>query len=414
MTPHQIDFKEPAKVFYDLINTAEPPDVLICPNQELILILERQRFTSTIKSAMTRMSWTDRRHIYRQPLYNSFRIYQVRDGAFKQLEKIPEGLSMSDFKWSPDGNKVCFLSHTHEGLELWLIDLIKFVVRRLTGPCLDSSSKECPYSWFYDSSKILVGKIIATSKQNSTDDLFYKPIIRDVNFPSTDRETQPNFRLRLEAIDPWSDRIDLFLKLENQYLVADLSPNGNYLLVKIDQANLTDHNATSREFRLYDISSGNRAELIQSSFLTRLNKESKDLTSVKYMNWRQDVGCTVLIVLTTPVSVEGSTTDRIFTLAPPFDSDLLAIVDCDLRFDSIVYGKDGLAVLTENSLDKSRIKISAVEFKTIGKTDLFEFDRNDRYSEPGEFLHDHNTWGRLTLKQDETGHLFFEECRLFF
>ncbi len=90
--------------------------------------------------------------------------------------------------------------------------------------------------------------------------------------------------------------------------------------------------------------------------------------------------------------------DRIYTLDAPFTGSSKPIADLALRFSSVRWGNEHLAIVADARWKDRKIVLSALDPGTGTLTQLYEGSSQDRYHDPGRPMLERNAQGQLVLQ----------------
>jgi dipeptidyl aminopeptidase/acylaminoacyl peptidase len=96
--------------------------------------------------------------------------------------------------------------------------------------------------------------------------------------------------------------------------------------------------------------------------------------------------------------------DALFLLDAPFESAPRKLAELPVRYRSIAWGNDHLALVEERRWkDRKRVILAVDPLASAASVKLFEGSFEDRYHDPGEPLEDYNSAGKLVIQTTSDG-----------
>ena len=137
-----LTYQKPSKEILDLADVSLAPSVLINDNKEFIVFLYRESFKSIEDLSKEELRLAGLRidpntNIgSRTNYYNNMKIKNiVDDSKLTQVKGLPENPKLSNFSFSPDQKKIAFTNTTDFGVEVWVLDLSRVSLKKLTCLC---------------------------------------------------------------------------------------------------------------------------------------------------------------------------------------------------------------------------------------------------------------------------------------
>jgi dipeptidyl aminopeptidase/acylaminoacyl peptidase len=152
--------KAPAPIS-DILNTPPTPLVLVSPKVDLLLVVDRLANPpiADLAQPMLRLAGlrinpaTNGRH--HPPRLVGLSIVDVATGKSRKVTGLPPSPYMSVPQWSPDGRQFAFTNITADGIELYIGETEKNLVRKMDGVRISAILGE-PVQWMPDGHTLLV------------------------------------------------------------------------------------------------------------------------------------------------------------------------------------------------------------------------------------------------------------------
>lgn len=425
------NYREPSQKIKDLVESPWTPSIKVSPDGRYALLLEVQKF-KTIKE----LAGPEHRigGLRVDPLTNgpsrttyheTIRLLSIQKKKEIQLMNLPEQVKISNVRWSPDGKKAAMLITEKKGIELWVLDVTKGKFKRLTGAVVNDAYYRYPYRWMPGSKGILYKSIVrGRGAPPEEPEVPEGPVVQE------SKGTEAPVRTYQDLIDnPYEEELFEYY-LTSELKIVDLkgnidgaldssmvinfepSPDGNYILVE----------SITRPFS-YIVPAYRFPRRI--SIIDRQGKEVRNIADIplaenipvsfdavregaREFNWRADVPATLYWVEAmdkgNPKN-DVEVRDRLFYLEAPFNGEPRKSIPFSLRFGSILWGKDDLAVAKEYWWNTRREIMSFFNPQKPEDSKKVIFDRSweDRYNDPGDFLAVQNKNGKDVLLMSQDG-----------
>ncbi|MCK7537062.1 MAG: hypothetical protein MZV63_41935 [Marinilabiliales bacterium] len=90
----------------------------------------------------------------RERYFTKLSILKVNESKEIEVKDFPINARISNLSWSPDQNYMAFTNTTSKGVELWVIDIINNISKKITADNLNANLGR-PFVWFQDSKNLL-------------------------------------------------------------------------------------------------------------------------------------------------------------------------------------------------------------------------------------------------------------------
>lgn len=368
----------------------------------------------------------------------SLELQALPSGKPVAISGLPANAEIRFAEWSPDGSKISFVNISnepeHSGLSLWIVDAATAQARQIPGVALNGifartgfagGDFDAPCEWL-SNSKALICKMVPANRGPA-------PVRPEV-------PAGPVVQENLGRVTPAPTFEDLLknpedVQIFNYYASAQVavvnldgtskplgnpgviesatpSPNGEYVL-------LTERHHPYSFLRPYE-SFPERVSVvsIQTGKAVQLaDKPLEDNTPIvrdavapgpRDYEWRSDAPASVFWVEARDGGdprKNSDVRDSLFVLAAPFDGAPRKLADLPLRFRSIVWGTNQLALVEERRWkDRKRIILAVAPSAPATPAKLFEGSSEDRYKDPGAPLEETNRAGKRVLVTTPDAH----------
>jgi dipeptidyl aminopeptidase/acylaminoacyl peptidase len=349
---------------------------------------------------------------------------QIPSGRTTAVGGLPADPRIRDVQWAPDGARVAFTLTRATGVELWIAERDTARAHRVGTVRLNAAHPEPPFHWLADSRTLVCRAIVANRPSPPLPGSIPGGPVTDEN---VGRKTPaPTFQDLLRNED---DARLLEHHLTAQVVLVDLSgterpiaaaglitraapsPDGNYLLIESLHRPFSYVVPASRFPTKTEIWSVGGKLVQRVADLPLADEVPIDFSAVRTgrreIDWRADAPATLAWV----EALDGGDPrkpaelrDRVFLSAAPFRQPPLVLASLALRFSSLTWGNDNLALIRETWWKTRRLHEWRVRPGTPSAPPEKLDDRlsEDRYSDPGAaVLIDNGRGRRVILTLDE-------------
>jgi len=420
-----------------ILDAPVPPGVTLSPNRRWFVAVERPPLLPMSELAEPELKLAGLRL---NPKTNApadhytFRRLTFRDlsGGEVQAVELPQEYRLGFFRWSPEGDRLAFTIAQQTGLELWVLDLPSGNLRRLTDPVLNATYGN-PCRWLPGDGGLLCKTVPA--QRGAPPDLptvAAGPSVEENLGRKAPARTYTNLLQTPhdEALFEYyltSDIERISLTGERDRLVtgaivdeATPSPDGQFVLLetfhrpfsyqvpisrfpkKIEVLDLTGKT-------IYEVADLPLADNIPISFgSTRSGR--------RRVNWRSDRAATLYWVEALDggdAGREATQRDALFELEAPFAAQPQELWRSQYRFESILWGRDELALVGEWWYDNRLQRLWQIDPQnpTAEAKLLIERNYQDQYNNPGTPLTTLGKYGRRVLRVTPDGNSIYFEGR---
>ncbi len=416
-------YQKPPQPILSLFEARSIPTVRISSNGEIMLLLEMEDLPSISELSQPELRLAGQRinpvnnGQSRTAAYISIKIKAVNTGIEYNLKGLPNDPRLSEITWSPDESKIAFIQTTENSVELWVADLESLQANRLSIFNVNNTYGNS-FIWNPDGKSIL-GKFIPDGRselvlqnkspqepliQENTGKSAPVPTYQDLlKNPDDEKLFDHYFTSQLKQVNLQGQSANLLKPLIIRSM--DYSPDGKFLLL----ANITRPYSYQVPINAFPFTSSifdEEGKLIKKLYDAPLAENiPAGFDGVpkgpRAFGWRTDKGAVLYWVEALDngnPAQQATVRDVIYTQEAPFNQYPLKLADCYFRFNSIVWGDDKVAILTERWWKtrferRSFIKPSNVNFRV----NLYDRYFEDGYGDPGVILTRKNEFNRNVL-----------------
>lgn len=416
-------YQKPPQPILSLFESPVSPLVRISTDGEWMLLLEMEDLPSIAELSQPELRLAGQRinpannGPSRRTAYKGIKILAVNTGTEYTLSGLPDEPRLSEITWSPDESKLAFLHHGLKGIELWVADLKSFQANRLSIFYVNNTYGNS-FIWNPDGKSILAKFVpdgrAALSSQNISPEA---PLIQEntgksapvptyqdlLKNPYDEKLFDHYFTSQLKQVDLQGQSANFLQPAIIRSM--EYSPDGKYLLM----ANITRPysyqvpiNAFPFTTSIFD-EEGKLVKKLHEAPLAENIPAGFDGVpkGPRAFGWRADKGAVLYWVEALDngnPAQQATIRDIVYTQPAPFNQYPLKLADCYFRFNSIVWGDDKVAILTERWWKtrferRSFIKPSNVNFRV----NLYDRYFEDGYGDPGVILTRKNEFNRSVL-----------------
>ncbi len=419
-------YQQPPQTIIDMVDAPQIPQTILAPNREWLMLLERPPLPSVADLAQPELRLAGLRinprnnDQSRAILTVGIKLVKIADRSEKVVTGVPAGARIGDALWSPDGKRIAFTLVRENGVELMVVEIQNGAVAKRITDRLLSGVMGRSMVWHSDS-KSLVANLVplgrgappkfsaASSGPAVQESLGKRNPVRTYQDLLRSRHDEAMFEYYAT-----SELANIALDGKITSLTSGLirafqpSPDGEFVLVQSVRRPFSYSVPVSQFPLRTEIRDAREADVGRSvkvlSELTLAEDDEPDPDAVRkgprQYGWRGDAPASITWVQ----PIEGRRNglgDQLFSLAAPFDADAQLLARIDLRFQSIYWGRDDVAILIEASRKTRRTMVWRIfpGENSAARAPVKLFDRltEDRYGDPGVPLTETNSHGARVL-----------------
>lgn len=426
-------YEKPPQEILDLVDVERAPSVLMDDAKETMILLYRDAYKSIDELAKEELRLGGLRidpktNIgSRVTYFNNVKIKALNqeNAEVIQVQGLPENPKLTNFSWSPDQRKIALTNTTSNGVEVWVLDLKKATVSKLTDAKVNANMRDA-INWFEDGKSVLV-KMIPSSKKPLIDTETAVPTGPTISVnegkKAQNRTYQDLLKNKTDEHNFEQLALSELYKVSlngtkekwlnaNMYTGVNFSPDGNYVLV-VTLEKPFSYLVPYYRFPSKTVVYNKKGELVETLLEVPLIEDLPQgfmavRTGKRDFSWRNDKPAT----LTYTVALDGGDPanevahrDEIFQLEAPFNGDGTSLILTVNRASYIAWGNDEVAIAYDYWWNTRNTKTYVFNPSDPTQNPVVLYDRNyqDRYSDPGSFVTERNEYGSrvLTLINNE-------------
>jgi dipeptidyl aminopeptidase/acylaminoacyl peptidase len=340
---------------------------------------------------------------------------------------LPEHAKIRFADWSPDGRKISFVNisdaEKDAGLSLWIVDVETAQARRLPGIALNGIFGP-PCQWLSDSqglvcrtvptdrgpapvrSEVPTGPVIQENLGRVTPGATFEDLLKN---PEDEQffDYYATSQIAIVRLDGGS----VLLGKAGVFVEATPSPDGKWVLLferHHPYTYLLPFYAFPERISAVNLKSGTAKQFADKPLEDNIpNIHDAVAPGPRDYQWRSDAGASVLWVEAGDGGdprKDAAVRDTLFLLDAPFDSAPRKLAELPVRYRSVAWGNDHLALVEERRWkDRKRVILAVAPSAPAAPVKLFEGSFEDRYHDPGEPLEEYNSAGKLVVQTTADG-----------
>jgi dipeptidyl aminopeptidase/acylaminoacyl peptidase len=340
---------------------------------------------------------------------------------------LPEHAKIRFADWSPDGRKISFVNisdaEKDAGLSLWIVDVETAQARRLPGIALNGIFGP-PCQWLSDSqglvcrtvptdrgpapvrSEVPTGPVIQENLGRVTPGATFEDLLKN---PEDEQffDYYATSQIAIVRLDGGS----VLLGKAGVFVEATPSPDGKWVLLferHHPYTYLLPFYAFPERISAVNLKSGTAKQFADKPLEDNIpNIHDAVAPGPRDYQWRSDAGASVLWVEAGDGGdprKDAAVRDTLFLLDAPFDSAPRKLAELPVRYRSVAWGNDHLALVEERRWkDRKRVILAVARSAPAAPVKLFEGSFEDRYHDPGEPLEEYNSAGKLVVQTTADG-----------
>ena len=422
-----LDYQQPHEDILTMADAKMPPSMSVNSDGTRAILIYRDQYKSIIELSEKEMRLAGLRInpvtniSSRTTFYNNIELFNPKSQKQIQVKGMPENARISNLGWSPKQNYVHFLNTTTQGNELWVIDYKKKKAIQLTDAVVNANMGSA-VTWTPDESGLVV-KFLPSQQKELIDVSLKVPTGPTVSVNEAGTEAQN--RTYQDLLQNKDDEFNFEVLATSELKLVDLkgnvsnwmeeamyrgvsfSPDGEYALISKVKKPFS-YIVTYGRFPTDYLIVNKEATLIKTLEEVPLTEElpkgfMATRTGKRSFSWRADQPATIVWA----EALDGGDPenevefrDEVFQLEAPFTSTKQSIAKTQLRYSSIEWSTDEIAVLNEYWWNTRTLKQSFIYPDDSEKETIVFSERNyqDRYADPGDFVTSKNELNRYVIE----------------
>ncbi|MDY6802051.1 MAG: prolyl oligopeptidase family serine peptidase [Bacteroidota bacterium] len=421
-----IEYQKPPKEILELADVDLPPSVFMNEEGTFALLMYRNQYKSIEELSEKELRLGGLRInpvtniSSRARYFTKLEVLDIKKDKILSIKGLPEKSRLTNFSWSPGQLMMAFTNTIKNGVELWVIDVEKANVKKLTNDNLNANLGT-PYEWFQNGKSLLV-KVLPDDREPLIDE---KEAIPTGPTVSVNEGQKAQNRTYQDLLSNKNDEFNFEQLVLSEIVQVDLkgninhwkekamyrdmnfSPDGNYILITTIEkpfSYIVPFYRFPSTTIIYDKSGKEIKKILEVPLIEELPKGfMAEREGMRDLSWRADKPATLYWAEALdggdPAN-EAEYRDEIFELPAPFTGEPKSLFKTINRFAGTTWGNDQLAIARDywwNTRNTKTYLFNPSENNT--KPEII-FDRNyqDRYNDPGNFVTSRNKYGRNVLE----------------
>ncbi len=429
-----LTYQKPSEEILKLVDAPLAPTVLITDNGKHMVMLYRDAYKtieelSEDELRLAGLRINPKTNIgSRTNYYNNIKIKPTSASQEVQVSGLPENPRLANFSWSPDQSKIAVTNTTKTGVEVWILDLEKASVKKITQSNVNANMRDV-INWFKDGNSILVKMLPSARKPliNVSEAVPAGPTISSNDGKKAQNRTyqdllkNPNDEFNFEQLALSElHKVDLngnasLWKGPDMYSSLSFSPDGSYIMAEtIDRpfSYLVPYYRFPSTTTIYKNDGSLVHEILKVPLIEDLPQGfMAERTGMRDISWRNDKPATLIYAQVLDggdPENEVAFRDEVFQLEAPFKGEGKSLLKTINRFGGILWGNDGLAIAYDRWWNTRNTKAYVFNPSNPSEKPRIISDRNyqDVYNDPGEFVTRRNEYGVNVLALDSKNNAF--------
>lgn len=422
-----LTYQKPSKEILELVDVPLAPRVIFDANKEFMIFQYRDAYKSIEELSQEELRLGGLRinpktNIHsRVRYYNNLKIKNLKNDNSEiiQVSGLPEDPKLTNFTFSPDEKKLAMTNTTSSGVEVWVVDLVKKSVKKLTEPKANANLKNV-INWFKDSKSILV-KMVSQKRKKLIDNKKAVPTGPTVSVSDGKKAQNRTYQDLLQNKNDEHNfeqlalselyKISLNGKSEKwlesaMYDEVEFSPNGEFVLIETIEkpfSYLVPYYRFPYKTMIYS-KEGRKVETVaEVPLLENLPKGFLAVhTGRRKFSWRNDKPASLIFAQALDEGnpqKEVEFRDEVFQLNEPFNQEPKSLIKTKNRYYKALWGNDQTAIIYDYWWNNRNMKTYLLDPSSTFSEPKILFDRNyqDKYSDPGDFITKRNKMGSEVL-----------------
>lgn len=432
-----LGYQMPPQVLADMIDAPPTPGVALSPDQQWLLLLERPGLPPIAEVAEPELRLAGLRinprsnGPSRESTLTGLVFQRLRDGKEVRVTGLPAEARLTGVSWSPDGERIAWVTNVRDELSLWYADLADGRARRITpaGVQLNAVYGR-PYDWLQGSRSLAVRTVPAGRGEPPVEPYVPTgPVVQEnlgKKAPARTLQDLLQNPYDEELYEYYTTAQVMIYQLDGKaeplgepavVRGMDPSPDGRWLMIQSVHRPYSyslQEDSFPRRIEVWDLRSREPAHLVAD--LPLQDQVPMSFGSVptgpRSVQWRDDVPAE--LVWTEALDggdggAEAEWRDQVYTQAAPFDGQPVPLIRLAQRYGGMMFGHDELAFVVSWWWTTRNLRVWQVAPGDRDQEPRLVQERSfqDRYADPGQPVMHRNRWGRQVMLAVDGGQVIF-------
>ena len=429
ISQENLGYQQPTKDILDLVEAPLAPSVLMDDSGNYMILLYRDYYKtieelSEKELRLAGLRINPKTNIgSRTNYYNNIKIKSPKNKIASQVSGLPDNPRLSNFSWSPDQSKIAATNTTKNGVEVWVLDLEKATVTRLTEANVNANMRDV-INWYKDGESLLVKMLPSNRKEliNVSEAVPMGPTISSNDGKKAQNRTyqdllkNPNDEFNFEQLalsELYKVNLDgtkTKWKDADMYTSISFSPDGAYTMV-VTLARPFSYLVPYRRFpsktNIYSKNGDLVSELLEVPLIEDLPKGiMAGRMGMRNISWRNDKPASLVYAQALDggdPENEVEYRDEVFELQAPFNSSGTSLLKLKNRYSGMAWGNENTAIAYDRWWNTRNTKTYLFDPSDNSKEAKIISERNyqDVYSDPGDLVTKRNEFGQSVIVLDK-------------
>ena len=425
-----LKYQLPPDEIVKIVDAPQTPSVSVSPDNTRLILIDRPDLITIRELSQEELRIAGLRinpafsGPSRQTYNKGFTVMNIDGTGKKEISGLPADPELGSPVWSNDGEKIAFTNRAASSYELWICDMETLNAEKIADNLNLVLVSRGAINWLPDNKSILFfikdpgrgtrpvrdivpeGPIVQENQGEKGQAATYQDLLKD----PVDEEIFEFFSRSQVML--WNGVSTVRFGEPGMITGVDPSPDGNYVMInklKKPFSYIVPYNSFPNTTEIWDIN-GKPVKILLEEPLIENRPRGYDmvLPGPRGYFWRSDKPATICWVEALDggdYSREMEYHDALFTLSAPFTSAPQEFLRLEMRYNGIDWGNDTYAIIYQG-LSKTRMRVASTFNPANPQTTLQkiqEYNRDDRYNNPGSFVTAPNEWGRNVLLFGDRG-----------
>ncbi|WP_436971707.1 S9 family peptidase [Pseudoalteromonas lipolytica] len=428
-------YQTPSPALASVVDAKLAPSSYLSNDAEWLALFDRKRIDTLqdlakeeLKLAGIKLNPANFSRSRERAIFTSLVLKHVETGSEITVSGLPNGLIRSP-SWSSDSQYLAFVIEQKNSANLWVYNVSTKQARQLSDTPLNSVLTRTPYMWLPDSSAIVANAAVNLGKTRLTNDsTAVVPVIQQSTGEKAPARTYQNL-----LSSPFDEaQFKFFGQSQLTYipLSGQAQPIGQAGLIKSfsvspDSTNIlvgmidepfsyqVPYQRFAATWQIWGMRGYTLAELAKQPLADNIPQGYDSVrTGRRDFQWRSDQGAEVIWAEAQDggdMKTDVAHHDYLYSLRAPFKREPKLFAKVERRFDSIEWGSNNVALLSEWRFSDRQIRTFVIQPRNADKNRVLFSERsyNDAYKDPGYPIYEKNDLGESVIKVVGGRYIYF-------
>jgi len=428
-------YQTPSPALASVVDAKLAPSSYLSNDAEWLALFDRKRIDTLqdlakeeLKLAGIKLNPANFSRSRERAIFTSLVLKHVETGSEITVSGLPNGLIRSP-SWSSDSQYLAFVIEQKNSANLWVYNVSTKQARQLSDTPLNSVLTRTPYMWLPDSSAIVANAAVNLGKTRLTNDsTAVVPVIQQSTGEKAPARTYQNL-----LSSPFDEaQFKFFGQSQLTYipLSGQAQPIGQAGLIKSfsvspDSTNIlvgmidepfsyqVPYQRFAATWQIWGMRGYTLAELAKQPLADNIPQGYDSVrTGRRDFQWRSDQGAEVIWAEAQDggdMKTDVAHHDYLYSLRAPFKREPKLFAKVERRFDSIEWGSNNVALLSEWRFSDRQIRTFVIQPRNADKNRVLFSERsyNDAYKDPGYPIYEKNDLGERVIKVVGGRYIYF-------